>query len=754
MSANVQLLRRAPEVRYARYNGWTVDVAANRLQRGDADVRLTPKAMAVLRELLARPATVVRRDDLLGIVWRDGFPTDDVLTHAITELRRALDDDPRAPRLIETIPKVGYRLLGTVEVLEGPPSATPGSGANGEDAREAVESGPVAWRLLVAFAALAAVAIALPLVRGPRAPMVRPPAPAAPVAPVGLRPFAITADAQSERFPSVSPDGSSVAYVLVNRDEDTARIMLRSMDAAGQPVTQTDPPENAWDSFPTWSPDGKQIAFLRTEGDRCHIMVMPALLGQARRVANCGTRVVDYIDWTADGTGLLVARRETTDGSVTQPSVAGRVSRIDLASGAITMLDYAPRGLGEEDLQPKASPDGRWIAFRRGAAPYSDLWLMPAAGGTAERLTELGSRLRGYAWLPDSSRLIISSDHEGRQALYEVDRRNGWVIPIGITQAVFPSIARQTPVLVYQQETELTQLAEYTLDPETRLAERRPLVPSTRSDWLPTLSPGGRKLAFVSLRSGDPQLWVHDYDAESTFPATRVERMDVGLPQWSPDESSLLYVTRGGGASVLMRADLSSGRNERLSGPNERVRFGSYSKDGLWIYFSTDRSGSWQIWRMAADGSQAEQLSQAGGYDPRDWLGDGGIYYAKESDRGLFRLDLATREETRVSWDVGYWNMDAVALQDGFVYFIEYSQDDGDAWVVRSPLINPGLPLTTPPPDARVQPEHLYRLPAALLMAEVSFASDLRRLVAVVVARDETDLMGVNLAPPVATPAP
>jgi Tol biopolymer transport system component/DNA-binding winged helix-turn-helix (wHTH) protein len=753
VSANVQFLRRAPEIRHARYNGWTVDVAANRLQRGDSDVRLTPKAMAVLRELLARPATVVRRDDLLGIVWRDGFPTDDVLTHAITELRRALDDDPRAPRLIETIPKVGYRLLGTVEVLDGPPGPATTPGGNGDAGPEAVAPGPVAWRLVAAFAALAAIAIAVPVLRGPRAPTVRPPAPAAPVAPVGLRPFAITADPQREQFPSVSPDGASVAYVLVNRDEDTARILLRSMDTAGQPVTQTDPPENAWDSFPSWSPDGKQIAFLRTEGDRCHIMVMPALLGQARRVASCFTRVVDYIDWTADGTGLLVARGDAADGSGVQPAVAGRVSRIDLATGATTMLEYAPRGNGDGDLQPRASPDGRWIAFRRGAAPYSDLWVMPSTGGTAERLTELGARIRGYAWLPDSSRLIISSDHEGRQALYEVDRRNGWVVPLGITQAVFPSIARQVPVLVYQQETELTQLTEYTLDPATRLAERRPLVPSTRSDWLPSLSPGGRKLAFVSLRSGDPQMWVHDYDAGSTFPATRVERMEVGLPQWSPDEASVLYVTRGGGASVLMRADLSSGRNERLSAPNERVRFGSYSRDGRSIYFSTDRSGSWQIWRMSATGGEEKQLSQAGGYDPRDWLGDGAIYYAKETDRGLFRLDLVTREETRASWDVGYWNMDAVALQDGFVYFIEYSHEDGDAWVVRSPLISPGQPLTAAQ-ETGAQPEHLYRLPAALLMAEVSFAPDLRRLVAVVVARDETDLMGVNLAPPVVPVTP
>src|SRR5687768_18480248 len=91
--------------------------------------------MAVLRELMLRQNLVVRRDDLLGIVWRDGFPTDDVLTHAITELRRVLEDDPRAPRVIETIPRVGYRLLAPVEPLEAMPPLAVVAPARSEERR-------------------------------------------------------------------------------------------------------------------------------------------------------------------------------------------------------------------------------------------------------------------------------------------------------------------------------------------------------------------------------------------------------------------------------------------------------------------------------------------------------------------------------------------------------------------------------------------------------------------------------------------
>src|SRR5689334_8732909 len=144
MSANVQYLRRAAEIRFARISGWTVDVAANKVQRGETDIRLTPKAMAVLRELMQRQGNVVRRDDLLGLVWRDGFPTDDVLTHAITELRRAIEDDPRAPKIIETIPKVGYRLVAAVEIVdESPAAAGAEKPAAAETAAPAIAEEPV-----------------------------------------------------------------------------------------------------------------------------------------------------------------------------------------------------------------------------------------------------------------------------------------------------------------------------------------------------------------------------------------------------------------------------------------------------------------------------------------------------------------------------------------------------------------------------------------------------------------------------------
>ncbi len=79
--------------------------------------RLEPKSMSVLKQLIGREGEVCSRRQLLDTVWKGQFVGEEVLTRCIWELRQALGDDARNPKFIQTVPKVGYRLLGPVETL-------------------------------------------------------------------------------------------------------------------------------------------------------------------------------------------------------------------------------------------------------------------------------------------------------------------------------------------------------------------------------------------------------------------------------------------------------------------------------------------------------------------------------------------------------------------------------------------------------------------------------------------------------------
>lgn len=104
---------------------WTVDPVANEVRRDGAVVRLEPKAVAVLVHLAERAGEVVTRDELMDAVWPDVVVTDASLTRCVSQLRQALGDDARGAGLIETVPKVGYRLHAPDAVPEAEPSDPP-----------------------------------------------------------------------------------------------------------------------------------------------------------------------------------------------------------------------------------------------------------------------------------------------------------------------------------------------------------------------------------------------------------------------------------------------------------------------------------------------------------------------------------------------------------------------------------------------------------------------------------------------------
>ena len=101
-----------------RIGEWSVDRAANELERAGETVRIEPKAMEVLMLLAEHSDRVVSREELLNAVWPGVVVGDEALTQSVIKLRRALGDDPRSPSYIETIPKRGYRLIASVGKLD------------------------------------------------------------------------------------------------------------------------------------------------------------------------------------------------------------------------------------------------------------------------------------------------------------------------------------------------------------------------------------------------------------------------------------------------------------------------------------------------------------------------------------------------------------------------------------------------------------------------------------------------------------
>jgi DNA-binding winged helix-turn-helix (wHTH) protein len=111
------------------FSGFTLNPAERLLTRAGRAVALTPKAFDLLIVLVEERGRLLTKDILLKRVWPDSFVEEANLSHHVYKLREALGDGDDGNRLIETVPRRGYRFVGEVveqrPVLRAPLTSTP-----------------------------------------------------------------------------------------------------------------------------------------------------------------------------------------------------------------------------------------------------------------------------------------------------------------------------------------------------------------------------------------------------------------------------------------------------------------------------------------------------------------------------------------------------------------------------------------------------------------------------------------------------
>ncbi|WP_257644086.1 winged helix-turn-helix domain-containing protein [Luteimonas salinisoli] len=540
--------------------------------------RIAPKALAVLGVLAEQPGRVVSRAELLARVWPGTLPTDDVLTQAVTQLRKAFAagaGDAADRRYIETIAKSGYRLLVDVEWLRDPPPAEADVDAPPQTASAARSDAPSRLPVAVPRGAPARRSMIVPVLLGVAAAVVsaalllRPdglPGQAAAYSPgtVPDRPYRLITSAPGfELSPSLSPDGAMVAYAAVGRERSEMAILVQTTTSAA-PRRLADPGPGARDASPAWSPDGREIAFSRTWSDgRCRVMVVAASgTGAAREVAQCDGIDLLSFDWTPDGRGLLF-------GSTGLPGEPG-MRELDLASGEWRSLRY-PSGSDDFDYAPRYSPDGAWIGFIRNPQ-LGDLWRMPAAGGNPERLTALGAELRGWSWLPDGRSMVFSRRVDSQARLYRLDVESGAVDDFGFDDAQSPAAAAAAGRAVLAFVHRRARFAIHRIDPVALPGGpvvRDVLFESTGRDTQPMVSPDGRQLVFTSDRSGRFEVWHAELARpDSLRPILGLRPETRQPPVWSSDSRTLLVAGRDpSGRPAIFEVTPATGQALRLPVP-------------------------------------------------------------------------------------------------------------------------------------------------------------------------------------------
>ena len=432
----------------------------------------------------------------------------------------------------------------------------------------------------------------------------------------------LTSDPGNETTPSLSPDGTQVAYASYDFGSGDAILYVLAIET-GARIRLTDTAGRH--AFPRWSPDGKWVAYL-TDG-RGLFLVSP-LGGASRRILDAN-QVRDYC-WMPDGQRILYVSAEEPpmlrivdirSGEVRRVAQIPHYQRMPESSAVAVSTDGALIATGETD---PVSRESRIVVRQFGGSLGEQTTVRFDRGGNffgIQFLPERQGLLYGGASGPDSSRLYRSSiDGAHVERLPEMDYG-----------AAFPTLSARADRLAFMRMTNDENMYRLSLAAAGEV-EGAPVAfaVSTLREGSPNISRDGSRVTFASRRTGNPEIYVADPEGQHVQRLTSMQATIGGSPRFSPDGKWIAFDSRTSQAQAdifVISSDGGLPRNVSNHPATDTVP--SWSRDGRFIYFHSDRNGSSQVWKMHADGSNPRPVTRQGGYTAHESLDGAAIFYAK-----------------------------------------------------------------------------------------------------------------------------
>ncbi len=538
--------------RIARFGAFEVDLAAGEVRKSGLRIKLQDRPFQILSFLLEQPGEVVSREELQKRLWpADTFVDfEHGMNTAITKLRQALGDEADNPRYIETLPRRGYRFIAPVSF-----------GRNG--------------------------ALVQPLFRGAN-PIQQTSVPASATSATASRTGALPFLGQ---FHFHLRTVFWIAVCVFLGGIATASWFFYSRSAPRLTLSELRiAPLNGLprETYAAFSPDGSQVAFVwaAEPHDRSHVYVSEIGAGSPRRLTSSSWPEFAPV-WSPDGKYIAFQRHspeKQLSGIYVASSMGGSERKVYTLGPdkSIKEIDWSPDGnslafaesdspadastiylfsldnfekhaltfpskgiLGDSD--PVFSPDGKSVAFLRDFLDTQEIFAVPVQGGAPRQITDDKRIILGVSWSADGRSLIFSSNRGGPYSLWRILASGG--------------------------------------KPER--------LPIGGASWAirPTVARKGNRLAYTNL-SFVSEIW-------------RAE-----LPTGLPDS---LHQTHSRTRADVRRSSAAPGAKlsppEKFIGSTELEEGPQYSPDGKRIVFQSTRTGSYEIWRSDADGSNLLQLT-------------------------------------------------------------------------------------------------------------------------------------------------
>lgn len=648
---------------------------------------IEPKAFRVLNYLLRNPGRLVTKEELLNAVWDDSAVSENSLTRSIASLRRQLGDDAREARFIVTVHTSGYRFVCPVVITDGetdqPDDLEPPVAA--DQTRSVTNRPMVRWIVVVVVASTIAAAGWTGYHAIKRHPAGGISKSVGNTLSRSVRVVQLTNLSGDVSWPAFSPDGKQIAYVWDPGDHPSRGDLYVQFVGGEAPPLRLTHARSEYVSSPQWLPNGREVSFALCDDNGGAIYVVSALGGPEHRITDvdCPAGYIPPVSWTPDGKAMVLADTCAFGG--------GRsIVVFSMETGAKRCLVDVSRDEEIADSGPVISPDGKTVAFVRGIvnAGRGDLYTVPVAGGTPSRLTNDNKAVdQNFSpmWTADGKFICFTRD--GSERPWRIPAGGGAIEP----DTIYPEVGALSPDgsrLVYRGPSKFEGTSVW----RTRLSgeggavlEKQQLLPDSSTHYSPQPSPDGREMLFEAERSGTDQIWKSNADGSDPRQLTSL-RGTAGTPRWSADGKWIVfdYGPEGQGYRQVYAMD-AEGRNLRMVvAGNYDNGVPSWSRDGKTIYFTSRRTGSFQIWRHDVATGRETQVTHDGGLAAFESFDGKTLYFSKLSGGGIWSIPVNGGEAKHVTdaLHFGYWG--EFAVTEHGIYLVDSDTDPGPALMYYS----------------------------------------------------------------------
>jgi Tol biopolymer transport system component len=481
---------------------------------------IQPKFIEVLCYLAKHFPRVIPREELIENVWGgNSYVGEKALTNAIWHLRQSLKDVNDEGESIETIRKVGYRLLIAPQYTNDNFETTSQNISNSTNHNKISFQKMAFYAFVVIFSIGFIFNFFIKTDHFDQAVITQ-----------------ITKNPGSELFPSPSPDGKQVVFKWLN-NKGSSNLYIKDRNnpqLAPKQLTFGD----AYVGHSVWSNDGQYLYFSRKDksNDYCQVIQLKVLTHQEKPIVDCPTKGgYYYLDISPDDKTLAFHGYH-------EPADDSGIYFIDLTSGTSKAIRFSCDNKCDYKERDFAfSPDGKSIAVTRRINRFNEnIFLVNLISKEAEQLTKGEEDIVGLTWHPSGDKLVYGAQRADIRRGYVVDIKSKKTSAFQLEGFSYPAFAKNSKELFYQQRYEKYYLASLPLGNDVA-SSPFPVIESEFSHQYPHYSEESDHIAYVSNESGFYELWISDKQGLNRKQLTFLKQT-IRYPRWSHSGDKIAFL--------------------------------------------------------------------------------------------------------------------------------------------------------------------------------------------------------------------